>query len=77
MTAGRLINSLCYLVSGIAIFVVAASNRAGASNGLITVLVGVAACGYGLYVMLSRGSYWVGALSYIIPVALVAYLIAR
>lgn len=53
-TAGLLINSLCYLVSGIAIFVVAFSGRVGASNGIIAVLAGIAACGCGLNVLLSR-----------------------
>lgn len=70
---GRYFNALCYLASGICLFVAAGMKGGGAGWAIA---LGVASILYGLYVAFTRGSYWVSTYTYLLPVVLVAVAFA-
>jgi hypothetical protein len=69
----RCINAICYIFSGIFMLVLVAQKGGGAG----IVLVSLACIGYGVYIGLTRRSYWVSTYTYIIPVVAIGYVFAR
>lgn len=69
----RVLNALCCVVTGIALFLVAGQ---GVSSAWVAVLLGLAAVGYGLKIVLTRSSYWVASIVYVAPIAAIAWAIS-
>lgn len=69
----RILNALCYVVTGIALFIVAGQ---GVSSAWIAVLLGLAAVGYGLKILLTRSSYWITTIVYLAPIAAIGWAIS-
>ena len=61
----RILNAACYIISGIASLAV--STQSGMPT-LSLVLFGLAAIGYGVKIVVTRGSYWVSSVVYVVAV---------
>jgi hypothetical protein len=70
VSLGRYFNAACYIVSG----AVVVGTPAGRSDTVI-LLLGILALLYGLYVALTRRTYWVSSFTYIVPVVLICIAI--
>lgn len=68
----RMLNALCYIVTGIALFIVAGQ---GVSSAWVAVLIGIGAIGYGLKILLTRSSYWITSIVYLAPIAAIGWAI--
>jgi hypothetical protein len=69
----RIFDAACYVVTGIAMFVAAGH---GIDQAWIPVLLGLAGVGYGLKILVTRSSYWVSSVVYVLPVLAVFWAIA-
>jgi hypothetical protein len=63
MPLSRVVNALVYMIAGIAGLVVSGQPNAG---GAKVGLVGAAAMAYGLYILFTKGSYWVSSVVYVV-----------
>lgn len=72
MPISRMLNGLCYIVTGIALFVAAGQ---GAPSAWIAVLIGLGALGYGLKILLTRSSYWITTVVYLAPIFAIGWAI--
>ena len=63
--ASRMLNGGCYATSGIVIFALGA-------HSIGTVLLALAMLGYGGYILLTRRSYWVSSVTYVLPILALA-----
>lgn len=71
ISAGRLFNALCYLATGVFLFIAGF----GALNKYwYGPLIGLAFVAYGLKVLLTRSSYWVSWIIYLLPLAGLLFL---
>ncbi|MEI4273027.1 hypothetical protein TEK04_14965 [Klenkia sp. LSe6-5] len=61
----RVLNAACYVISGIAIIVIGVQVGHGTAGAAA---LGLAAIAYGVYVVLSRGSYWVSSWIYVLTI---------
>jgi hypothetical protein len=69
----RFFNAACYIVTGIALFV---GSGQVSDNAWIAVLLGFVGVGYGLKILMTRTSYWVSSIIYLLPFAAVCWAIA-
>jgi hypothetical protein len=75
ISISRFLNAMCYLITGIALIVAGLSGETGGT--LVGALVlGVGLILYGAKVLLTRSSYWVSSVIYLIPVFAVVLVIA-
>ena len=72
MPISRMLNGLCYVITGIALFVVAGQ---GAPSGWVAVLIGLGALGYGAKIWLTRTSYWITSVVYLAPIFAIGWAI--
>jgi hypothetical protein len=72
--ATRGLDAACYIVTGIAILVAAVASPGG--HVLLDVAAGGGCIGYGGYIASTRRSYWVSAVTYLIPVLGLFWLLA-
>jgi hypothetical protein len=57
----RIFDAACYVITGIALFVMTGQTS---TPVWITVLLGLAALGYGIKILATRSSYWVSSIVY-------------
>lgn len=72
MPLSRILNALCYIVTGVALLVATGSSSTPA---WMTVLLGLAGLGYGLKILATRSSYWVSSVVYLFPVIAIFWAI--
>lgn len=65
----RMFNAACYVVTGIALLVMSGQTS---TPVWVTVLLGVAALGYGIKILATRTSYWVSSAVYVVAFIAVA-----
>lgn len=68
---GRMLHAACFTVTGVAGLMFALS---GHSIGFIGWLVMLGCIAYGAYIALSKGSYWIADVIYLVPVFGIGYL---
>jgi len=71
----RFFNGASYLVSG-GLFLVMLSTGSGGGVPWYAWLLGLAAIVYGLYVLFTKGSYWVSSATYLGPLVLIIWAFA-
>jgi len=69
----RFFNAACYIVTGIAMFVLSAQ---AADQAWFAIPLGIAGVGYGVKILATRTSYWVSSVIYVLPVLAVCWAIA-
>jgi hypothetical protein len=70
-SAGRVFNGLCYVGTGVAVAIAAA---VGAGGPWFIWLAALFLVGYGVKILVTRTSYWINTVIYLLPVFAVAYL---
>lgn len=74
MKVSRAINAFCYLLSGVVIIGLVVA-RPDVPAGWQIWLIALVSIAYGLYIGLTRRSYWVSTYTYLIPVLAVGYCV--
>ena len=69
----RFFNAGCYIVTGIAMFVVSGQVS---DQAWMAILLGIAGVGYGVKILATRSSYWVSSVIYVLPVLAVCWAVA-
>ena len=74
LTFGRAVNGLCYAVTGLALVV---GQFATGRPPWYLWLFGLLFVGYGVRILVTRSSYWIHTVIYLLPIAGLAYLALR
>lgn len=74
LTFGRAVNGLCYAVTGIALVV---GQFVSGEAPWYLWLLGLLFIGYGVKILVTRSSYWIHTVIYLLPVGGLAYLALR
>jgi hypothetical protein len=68
----RILNALCYIIAGVASFVLAAQPGVGRGWPIVFGIGGVL---YGLKILFTRSSYWVSSFVYVVAILAVSWAI--
>jgi hypothetical protein len=69
----RVFNGASYLVSGGLFLYILSTGTGGGAMPWYAWLLGLGAIVYGLYVLFTKGSYWVSSATYLGPLALIIW----
>jgi hypothetical protein len=69
----RIFNAVCYVIAGIALLVMSAQPSVPTAAPLVIGLLGIA---YGVKILVTRSSYWVSSVVYVVAIGAVVAMFA-